>query len=35
MLVGAAHLLFAGRDGTPPEAAEVRKMIAAAISRPA
>jgi AcrR family transcriptional regulator len=33
-LIGAAHLLFAGRDGTPPEAAEVRKMVAAVVRAP-
>jgi AcrR family transcriptional regulator len=26
-LIGAAHLLFAGRDGTPPEPAAVRKTV--------
>jgi AcrR family transcriptional regulator len=26
-LIGAAHLLFADRKGTPPEAAAVRKMV--------
>lgn len=26
-LVGAGHLLFAGQEGLPPEAAAVRKMV--------
>lgn len=26
-LIGSAHLLFAGREGTPPEAAEVHKVV--------
>jgi AcrR family transcriptional regulator len=26
-LIGSAHLLFAGREGTPPDAAEVRKIV--------
>jgi AcrR family transcriptional regulator len=26
-LIGAAHLLFAGRDGTPPDPAAVRRMV--------
>jgi AcrR family transcriptional regulator len=26
-LIGAAHLLFAGRDGTPPDPADVRRMV--------
>ncbi|MBB6345127.1 MAG: putative transcriptional regulator, TetR family protein [Nonomuraea muscovyensis] len=26
-LIGAAHLLFAGREGTPPEAGAVRKVV--------
>jgi AcrR family transcriptional regulator len=26
-LIGAGHLLFAGRDGTPPAAADVDKMV--------
>ena len=30
-LLGAAHLLFAGRDGTPPEAAAVRKVVTTVI----
>jgi AcrR family transcriptional regulator len=30
-LVGAAHLLFAGRDGTPPEPEAVSKMVTAVI----
>ena len=31
-LIGAGHLLFAGRDGTPPEAAEVDKMVATVLA---
>jgi AcrR family transcriptional regulator len=31
-LLGAAHLLFAGRDGTPPEAAAVRKVVTTVIA---
>jgi AcrR family transcriptional regulator len=31
-LLGAAHLLFAGRDGTPPEAEAVRKVVTAVIA---
>jgi AcrR family transcriptional regulator len=27
MLIGSAHLLFAGQDGTPPEAEAVRKVV--------
>jgi AcrR family transcriptional regulator len=30
-LVGAAHLLFAGRDGTPPEPEAVSKMVTTVI----
>jgi AcrR family transcriptional regulator len=30
-LVGAAHLLFAGRDGAPPEPEAVRKMVTTVI----
>ena len=26
-LIGAGHLLFAGREGTPPEAAAVEKVV--------
>ena len=26
-LIGAGHLLFAGRQSTPPEAGAVRKMV--------
>jgi AcrR family transcriptional regulator len=26
-LIGTGHLLFAGREGTPPEAGDVRKMV--------
>jgi AcrR family transcriptional regulator len=32
MLIGTGHLLFAGRDGTPPDAAEVREVVAAVIA---
>jgi AcrR family transcriptional regulator len=32
-LIGAGHLLFAGRDGTPPEAAEVDKVVTTALAR--
>jgi AcrR family transcriptional regulator len=31
MLVGAVHLLFADRNGEPPDPAEVRKVVAAAV----
>jgi AcrR family transcriptional regulator len=31
-LIGAAHLLFAGREGTPPEAGAVRKVVATVIA---
>jgi AcrR family transcriptional regulator len=31
-LVGAGHLLFAGREGTPPETGAVRKMVATVIA---
>jgi AcrR family transcriptional regulator len=31
-LIGAGHLLFAGRDGLPPDAAEVRKVVAAVMA---
>ncbi|GAA2509245.1 TetR/AcrR family transcriptional regulator [Winogradskya humida] len=36
-LIGSGHLLFAGRDGTPPDADEVLKMVNSAIAaaRPA
>jgi AcrR family transcriptional regulator len=30
-LIGAAHLLFAGRDGIPPEPETVRKMVTSVI----
>jgi AcrR family transcriptional regulator len=30
-LIGAAHLLFAGRDGVPPEPEAVRKMVTTVI----
>jgi AcrR family transcriptional regulator len=32
MLIGTGHLLFAGREGTPPEAGAVRKVVATAIA---
>jgi AcrR family transcriptional regulator len=32
MLIGAAHLLFADRNSVPPEAADVRKVVSAAIA---
>jgi len=32
MLIGTGHLLFAGRDGAPPEAGTVAKAVAAAIA---
>jgi AcrR family transcriptional regulator len=32
MLIGAGHLLFAARDGAPPEPAAVAKVVAAAIA---
>jgi AcrR family transcriptional regulator len=32
MLIGTGHLLFAGRDGTPPEPAAVTKLVAAALA---
>jgi AcrR family transcriptional regulator len=31
-LIGAGHLLFAGREGAPPEPAAVRKMVATVIA---
>ena len=31
-LLGAAHLLFAGRDGTPPEPEAVRKVVTTVIA---
>jgi AcrR family transcriptional regulator len=31
-LIGAGHLLFAGRDGTPPEAGAVRKIVTTVIA---
>ena len=38
MLIGTGHLLFAGREGTPPEAEAVDKVvttvIAGAVRRP-
>jgi AcrR family transcriptional regulator len=32
MLIGAGHLLFAGREGAPPEAGAVRKMVTTVIA---
>jgi hypothetical protein len=32
MLIGAGHLLFAGRHGTPPEADAVRKVVTTALA---
>jgi AcrR family transcriptional regulator len=32
-LIGSAHLLFAGREGTPPDAAEVRKIVTTIVAR--
>ncbi len=32
-LIGSAHLLFAGLEGTPPEAAEVRKVVTTIVAR--
>jgi hypothetical protein len=31
-LIGAGHLLFAGREGTPPETAEVRRIVSAVLA---
>lgn len=31
-LIGAGHLLFAGREGVPPEAGAVRKMVTTVIA---
>jgi hypothetical protein len=31
-LMGAGHLLFAGREGIPPEADAVRKMVTTVIA---
>ena len=31
-LIGAVHLLFAGREGTPPEAGAVRKVVTTVIA---
>jgi hypothetical protein len=33
MLVGTVHLLWASRDGTAPDADEVRKVVVTAIAR--
>jgi hypothetical protein len=32
MLIGTAHLLFAGREGTPPEPAAVHKVVTTVIA---
>jgi AcrR family transcriptional regulator len=32
MLIGTGHLLFAGREGTPPEAGAVHKVVTTAIA---
>lgn len=32
MLIGTAHLVFAGRDGVPPERAAVREVVTTAIA---
>ena len=32
MLIGTGHMLFAGRDGTPPEAEAVRKVVTTVIA---
>jgi AcrR family transcriptional regulator len=32
MLIGTGHLLFAGREGTPPEAGAVRKVVTTVIA---
>ena len=31
-LIGAGHLLYAGREGVPPEAGAVRKMVTTVIA---
>ena len=31
-LIGAGHLLFADRNGTPPEAGAIRKMVTTVIA---
>ena len=31
-LIGTGHLLFAGRDGTPPEPAAVTKLVSATLA---
>ena len=33
MLIGTVHLLWAGQDGTPPEAEAVRRVVTTAIAR--
>ena len=32
MLIGTGHLLFAGREGTPPEAGTLDKVVTAVIA---
>jgi AcrR family transcriptional regulator len=32
MLIGTGHLVFAGRDGTPPEAAEIDRFVTTVIA---
>jgi len=32
MLIGTGHLLFAGREGAPPEAGAVEKVVTTAIA---
>ena len=32
MLIGAAHLLFAGREGAPPEAGAVKKVVTSVLA---
>jgi hypothetical protein len=32
MLIGTGHLLFVGREGTPPDAEAVRKVVTTAIA---
>ena len=33
MLIGTVHLLWAGQDGTPPEAEAVRRVVTTTIAR--
>jgi hypothetical protein len=32
MLIDSGHLLFAGRDGVPPDPADVDRVVAAALA---